>query len=553
LDIVSFVKALIAGFLLMLAGASVRSHADTYTITLDPAARSEPATGRVMLLFITKHGRGWNGRDPIEAPFFEAPQPIASVAVKDLKPGDSVTMTGQTPAFPDSLDKLGGKVRVQAVLDVDQTERSFETGPGNVFSEVVEAELSADKDDAISIRLSNKAEEPARVDGPNLKWVRIKSKLLSDFYHRDVYHRAGVALPKGYDDPQNPRQQWPAVYVIPGFGGREEDAEEYALSLVTPGIEEFLPIAVYIVLDPESPLGHHGFADSDNNGPRTKALTAELIPYLESQFRLVPKAEARVLRGHSSGGWSAMWLQLNAPEAFGACWAISPDPVDFSAFQMTDLYSEPNVFENEEGQPQPSYRQWVAVDKMDVAMTVRQEGGMEMAIDPEGRSGQQWDAWDAVFSRKDPASGMPRRMFDRKTGVIDKSVLRDWSRYDISQVARKKWQVMGPVLMDRVRLYCGELDSFYLNRAVEKLKQVVEEQKQLFPDIKGATGEGFIEIVPEADHGSIIPKTHDQIVKQMRDYLIAHGLHDPVLNPNAPRARPNQDERSRDSQPAGQP
>ena len=258
------------------------------------------------------------------------------------------------------------------------------------------------------------------------------------------------------------------------------------------------------------------------------ALLQELIPLLESQFRLVAKPEARLLRGVSSGGWSAIWLQLNAPEVFGGCWAIAPDPVDFSAFQMTDLYSEINMFSNEQGEPTPSYRKWVALSTMKTAMTVQQECGMETAIDPTGRSGQQWDAWDAAFSSKDRETGLPRRMFDRATGVIDKSVVRRWGNYDISQQLLLKWNQLGPVMMDRVRLYCGEMDSYYLNRAVERLQQVIVEQKQRYPEITATTGAGLVEIVPGADHGSIVHKTHDLIVKQMRDHLVAHGLHDAV-------------------------
>src|SRR4030095_2587235 len=128
--------------------------ADTYTITLDAAARADPATGRVILFFVTQSGAQWARTEPRDAPFFSVPQPIASIEVRDLKPGDSVTIDGQTAAFPASLDALDGKVHVQAVLDADQTERSFNDGPGNVYSDVVLADVAAQREDTVSLTLS---------------------------------------------------------------------------------------------------------------------------------------------------------------------------------------------------------------------------------------------------------------------------------------------------------------------------------------------------------------------------------------------------------------
>ncbi|MCI0674953.1 MAG: esterase family protein [Phycisphaerales bacterium] len=506
--------------------------ADTYTITLDPAAaqaNAEPRTGRIVLFFITKTGLFWDRRDPIEGPFFEAPQPIASIEVKDFKPGDSASIEGSTFAFPESLDKLDGKARVQAILDSDQTERSHEQGPGNVCSDVLSIELSAQKYDQVKLTLNHVVPPvETRPDSENLRWVTWRSELLSDFYGRDVFHRAGVALPKGYSDPNSPRQQWPVIFVVPAFGERHHSAENYAAMLGDRGIEENAPIGVYVVLDPEAPLGHHGFADSANNGPRATALIKEFIPYLETQFRLVAKPEARLIMGHSSGAWSALWLQLNYPEVFGGCWASAPDPVAFSAFQMTDLYTDISLYTDADGNPTPSYRRLVEVTdegpRHAVLMTVKQECLMEYAVDPAGRSGQQWDAWESVFSPKDSDTGQPKSMFDPLTGVIDKSVLRPWSKYDITQQLMEKWQRWGPAMLDRVHLVCGDEDSFYLNRAVVRLIEVLERLKAQ-GDVP-QTGTGYVEIIERADHGSVMDKTNMRRNREMREHLQKHGLQD---------------------------
>ena len=55
---------------------------------------------------------------------------------------------------------------------------------------------------------------------PDSRWAKelqIKSKLLSDFHHREVVERRGVVLPASYYDQS--QRRYPVVYMIPGFGG----------------------------------------------------------------------------------------------------------------------------------------------------------------------------------------------------------------------------------------------------------------------------------------------------------------------------------------------
>lgn len=498
--------------------------ADAYRIRLDPAARSAPATGRIVVFFITETKRPYDRVDPIEGPFFAKPQPIASIAVKDFKPGDVVTLDGSSLAWPASVDRLNGKVRLQAILDADQINRSHEQGTGNVYSDVVTAEVSASRDDRVEIALTHRIDpRPARPENDHLKWVELKSEMLSKFHGRDVFHRAGVALPKGWGDPNGTRKEWPAVYWIPGFGGRDEEAAEYADMLMADGVEAIAPIAVYVCLDADAPLGHHGFCNSDNNGPRAEALVREFIPYLEERFHLIAKPEARIVTGHSSGGWSSLWLQLSHPETFGACWTRAPDPVDFSRFQMTDLYAESNMFTLPDGGETPSYRGWASSAGPTVLMTVRQENGMEHAIDPDGRSGQQWDAWEAMFSPRDDATGLPRAMFDPLTGAMHKDVVEHWRKYDMALMIANDWPKYGPIMLQRVRLAVGDEDSYYLNRAVLSLQEKIASLQKNHPV---QTGDGYILIVPRADHGTVIPKTFQRWNEEMRTYLQKRGMQD---------------------------
>jgi len=84
-----------------------------------------------------------------------------------------------------------------------------------------------------------------------------------------------------------------------------------------------------------------------------------------------------------------------------------------------------------------------------VAMTVEQENRMERAIDPQGRSGQQWDAWEAMFSPRDPVTGLPVPMFDTETGAIDRAV--DLCAQTLSFTRE------GPASLDLSRFELGDL------------------------------------------------------------------------------------------------
>lgn len=457
---------------LLVAAAPLRA-ADAIRVTLDPTVTPAASSGRLIVSLVDTTDRFVGDRQPIDAPFFESPQPLMSVHVPELRPDEPVELGDDAISWPAPISTISGRYRVQAVFKCNRDERSH-LAPGNVFSHTVTVDLDPEHDEVIELRLSELIQPPELPRDPLVAWVEIESPMLTEATGRPVKHRAGVVFPKGYDDIRHPRRIWPTIYVIPGFGGRYSDAVSYLRMVQTPGTDEIAPQAVYVVLDPEAPLGHHGFVDSPANGPRGTALVKELIPYLESRYRLIAAPEARIVTGHSSGGWSSLWLQLQWPDVFGACWASAPDPVSFDAFQLSDLYGDFSLFTDANGHDQPSYRLSVSPRHDKVLMTVREEIGMERVLGPDGDSGEQWDAWAAMFSSIDPKTGLPKRPFDPLTGVIHRRVIEeDWSRFDIARLVNSDWERYGPILRDRVRLACGQRDSFYLNRAVERLRTVV--------------------------------------------------------------------------------
>jgi len=502
--------------------------------------------GRLLLMM-----KGANSRIrralPADAPFPEDPQPMYSIAVERLEPGREVILDDTAISFPVPLSQLAGRFEVQVVFDRDQRERTH-MAPGNLISEVTEIDFDPETDQTHTITLSRRLPpSEALAPEPGIIWEEMPSELLSKALGRPTSMRAGIVLPQEYHDLRAARRQWPVVYVIPGFGGRHTMARQYARMVGLGASRLVAPQVAWIVLDPETPHGHHGFSDGDRHGPVARALVEEFIPWLESKYRFVPSAPARLVTGHSSGGWSALWLQLAHPEVFGACFSSAPDPVDFSAFQRSDLYRDDSLFIDSEGLLQPSYRTPLGPEYDRVLMTVAQEAAMERVLDPDGNSGEQWDAWHAQFSRIDPATGRSRRMFDAETGAIDHAVVNDdWSRYDIARMLDRDWARLGPVMLERVRLLCGDRDNYSLERAVLRLRDLVERKRAeallgAASPKEGAdagaaqgagaaalpSGPGYIEIVPGATHQTLPPMATLRWNHEMREHLRRHGLAEP--------------------------
>jgi len=486
---------------------------------------TEGGAGR-MIVFLAAESTLQPGDEPLDAPFFDDPQPMYSVAVSDLAPGSTVTLGADAIAFPEPIAMLDGTYRIQAVFDRNQTERGH-IAPGNLVSAVSTVTFSRDHPDVHDVALTIRMPEPDRPQEPNLRWFEMKSALLSRAAGRDVMMRAGVALPTGWDDPNFRRRMFPAIYVVPGFGGRYTGASGIAHMLATPGTREVMPQAVWIVLDPESGLGHHGFVDSPANGPWARALTEEFIPALERQFRLISRADARIITGHSSGGWSSLWLQLTHPETFGACFSSSPDPLDFSKFQAGDLYADTSIFTDSDGKERPSYRVPLTKQFDKVRMTVRDEAAMERVLGPARNSGEQWDAWSAMWSTLDPVTKLPRPMFETVTGTIDHGVVRnEWARFDIAALVRADPTHYVPILRERVRLLCGARDSYFLDRGVQGLKDALlaataamQATGQMLPD-----GPGYVEIVPDETHDTMGMASRLRWNAEMRAYLNSRKL-----------------------------
>lgn len=494
--------SLLVAALLCPSGSAGDPPASTrFQVRLAPSVRGEPAAGRLVVLLAREDSRIGARREPADGPFFEDPQPLYGIDAR-LAPGENAVLDDAATAFPVKLSELpAGKYRAQARFDLVRADSEWRREDGNLYSKPVAFEIPGAGTIEIALDQVVRVEPPRTIEG--VEWFEVRSDLLSKFRGGDVVLRAGVVLPVDFD----PKRKYAAIYDVPGFGGnhrgasgprkrdKDDDSAKGVLSRET----------FKIVLDPEGPNGHTLFADSDNNGPCGAALVRELIPALERKYPLIAQPSARLLRGHSSGGWSTLWLALTYPDVFGATWSSAPDPVDFRRFQRIDLYGDANFYVRD-GEEIASYRSGGAV-----RMTTRQENGGEEVVGPDNTSAQQWDSWFAAFGPRN-ARGNPAALYDPVSGAIDRAVAESYRRYDIGALLRADPERYGPILRQNVRLVCGGEDSFYLNEAVALLRADLE--------ATGAPeGPGYVTIVPGLDHGSVYGSAE---MKRQPDEMLAH-------------------------------
>lgn len=440
-----------------------------------PAAVGDTFSGSVYLMF----SDSTMGR-PADGPDWFNTKPFYRVDVEDWKPDTPLIMDNQTVGFPGTLEELKpGTWRVQGVMRSDPDFASV-AGGTCVISQVVDLDHDGSTRWPVTISIDEPSSPRPFPAIPNSEFLKYRSERLSKFHDRDVHMKAAAFFPPDFGE--EPGRKWPVIYVIGGFPGGMNQAPMTTMLWGTyAGNTDF----VIVYLGAESETGHHVFADSNNNGPYGSALVQEFIPWLEAKYPFRPEASGRLLTGHSSGGWSSLWLQVNYPQTFGGTWSTAPDPVDFRAFQEVDIYAEHgNAYRKKDGSPTRVARKGPTTPALDLEQFCRMEETLG--------DGGQIRSFEWVFSPSD-GNGRPMALFDRASGEIDASVAEAWKDYDISLHLMENWEALKPHLEGKIHVYMGNEDTFYLEKAVQ-LMQARCLEKEMDVEI----------VIMPGDHSSIL-------------------------------------------------
>jgi hypothetical protein len=501
---------------LLASAISVAEASPRITVTLPPGNSAEGISGRLLLILSTRaEGEprehvGWDG-DAV--PFF-------GMDVENWQPGQKKVFDSEVAGFPlRSLDDVpAGEYRVQAVLNrYENFTRSdghtlllppdrgegqvWRQKPGNLYSKPVNLQIDGKGRGRLQVVLDHEIPAVEDFAAKQTKYVRyfsIRSQRLSEFWGRDVTLAAWVRLPWGYEEhpearyplviahghfpagPEGFRETPPDADLKPDYSKRFQLAgynriqQEYAWQAHQDWITPGFPRVLLVEIQHPTPFYDDSYAvNSANNGPYGDAIQHELIPAIEKEYRALGTGWSRFVYGGSTGGWESMAVQVFYPDDYNGAWIACPDPVDFQHYVTVNIYKDKNAYVTAnpyKRTPRPAYRNWLG----HVDATVEEQNRYESVLGTRGRSGDQWDAWESVYSPVG-ADGYPRRIWDRDTGDIDPVTAEYWrEHYDLAHILRRDWQALGAKLRGKLRIYAGDMDNYYLNNAVYGLEEFLK-------------------------------------------------------------------------------
>src|SRR5262245_33280262 len=449
-------------------------------------------------------------------------QQVFGIDVEGWKPGETKAFDANVLGFPmESLDKVPtGSYVVQALLHKYETFRrsdghvvklpmdrgegqQWNKAPGNLYSTPRRHDFDPQGRCIVDIVLDQEIPPiPPPKDTKFVRHDRIRSELLSKFWGRDIYLGAVLLLPFGFDE--HPEARYPLVInhghfpaTITGFReeppdpdlkpdfserfqwpGYNRTQQEWAYQLYKDWTAPGFPRVIVMESQHANPYYDDSYAvNSENLGPYGDAIVKELIPYVEKKYRALGAGWARFMYGGSTGGWEAMATQIFYPDDFNGCYAACPDPIDFHNYVTVDIYGDDNAFYPTapwRRVPRPAHRDYLG----HVQATVEDTNRLELVLGTKTRSGQQWDIWEAVYSPVG-ADGYPQRIFDKRTGAIDKKVAEHWrENYDLTHILRRDWDKgLGKKLEGKINIYVGDMDNYYLNNAVYEAEKFLNSTK----------------------------------------------------------------------------
>ncbi|UWX55635.1 alpha/beta hydrolase-fold protein [Maribacter litopenaei] len=425
-------------FILLFSCKEIKHSSYNVSVDFSEEFGSEAKDGRLLLMFST---------DDSKEPRFQindglSTQIIFGKNVDSMLPGEPITFDESVFGYPySSMAEIPpGEYDVQALLHVYETfnlstghtvklpmdngeGQQWHSSPGNLYSKPFKIRVGSNGIDNVTVEMDQvipPIEEPG--DTEWIKHIKMKSEKLSEFYGRDIYLGAHVLLPKGFNE--HPEAKYPLMvfhgHFPSDFGGfrtthpdpnlepdysarfdlegynkiQQQEAYDFYKRWNEPDFPRFLIIEI----QHPTPYYDDSYAvNSASQGSYGDAITYELIPYIEKEFRGMGEGWSRFLYGGSTGGWEALAVQVKYPEEYNGCFAACPDPIDFRAYCLTNIYEDENAYYYDAAHKKlevPSHRDYLG----NIQSTLRRGNHLELVLGDKSGSGQQWDIWEATYS-----------------------------------------------------------------------------------------------------------------------------------------------------------
>jgi len=486
----------------------------SFSITFEPALTQDGQDGRLLLLLAS--------HDSEEPRFLVSDsadtQLVFGRNVENWQHGSVAVIDNDAIGYPlaDLSELPAGTYYVQALLNrykdyhlsngkvvslpPDRGEgQKWNRKPGNFYSNPVRITIDESGSGSFELVLDQVIPEiePPK-DTEFVKHIRMRSNMLSEFWGEDTYLGAHVLLPRGFDEHTEARYplmifhghfpkdlggfrtQPPDPDLEPDFSARFGVSgyniiqQQEAYDFYQTWLGDDFPRFIVIEIQHPTPYYDDSYAvNSANQGPYGDAITYELIPHIEEQFRGIGEGWARFTYGGSTGGWEAMAVQVFYPDEYNGAFIGCPDPIDFRAYMTVNIYEDTNGYWYDsqfQKLLRPGGRDYLG----NISASQYAYNRLEAVLGDKNRSGGQYDIWEATYSPMGE-DGYPVRIWDKHTGEINHEVAQYWKEnYDLRYILERDWATLGPKLEGKLHIYVGDMDNYYLNNAVYLTEQFLE-------------------------------------------------------------------------------
>jgi len=155
----------------------------------------------------------------------------------------------------------------------------------------------------------------------------------------DPVRKLAVYLPAGY---AGSTQRYPVVYFLPNpleAFHPEFYAERGRALLDRAAAKGVIQPVIFVAVDLTTPLGCTWYVNSPVTGNWEDFVVRELVPYVDANFRTLPKRDSRGIAGDFMGGYGAIRFGMTHPEVFGTVYALHPVGTGSGIYTM---YSRPD-------------------------------------------------------------------------------------------------------------------------------------------------------------------------------------------------------------------
>ncbi|MGH9678307.1 MAG: hypothetical protein ACRD36_14470, partial [Candidatus Acidiferrum sp.] len=190
---------LLLGLLLCVSRAADLPHTNLrFEVSVARNLPTEPRDGRLLIVIGKKSSpepRRSIGRTGLNAP------PLLGADANSFGPGSVARVDEKAVIFPiPSLASLpAGEYFIQAVFHANR-DLNVANAPGNLYSDPVKVKLDPSHGEMVRLELAHVIpwnDIPA--DQDNVRYIKLRSELLSAFHGRPMFLRAAVILPREFD------------------------------------------------------------------------------------------------------------------------------------------------------------------------------------------------------------------------------------------------------------------------------------------------------------------------------------------------------------------